>query len=234
MAQGNIYDFDQNKSLLVSDYDVMARQLVPGYEAIFDMILAWLKRRLPDPSSLLIVGAGGGTELSVFGREKRWKMTGVDPSAEMLNTAKSKLGALALSDQVQLFQGTVDSLSNTISYDAATAVLVMHFLPDDESKLAFLKAIRQRLKDEAPLFIVTFCGERKTESFNQMLSAWKAHGIQAGADQTFVEKQVEKLLLNLPFISENRTLELLQEAGFPKVIQFYKALTYSGWTAFKS
>ncbi|MDM9382686.1 class I SAM-dependent methyltransferase [Chlorogloeopsis sp. ULAP01] len=234
MAQANLFDFDKNKSLPVSDYDVKARQLVPGYEAIFNIMFAWLQQRLPDRANLLIVGVGGGMELSVFGCETQWKMTGVDPSTEMLSAAASKVEALGLSERVELIQGTVDDVPKTALFNAATSILVMHFLPDDGSKLSFLKLINQRLESGSPLFLVDFCGERNSEQFNQIFSAWKCHAIHAGVPAEFIEEQSEKILPNLPFVPERRVTELLSEAGFTKIVQFYKALTYNGWMAIKS
>jgi len=234
MPQENFFDFDKNKSLPISDYDVKARQLVPGYEVIFNLMVAWLQQRLPARANLLIVGAGGGTELSIFGSKTQWKMTGVDPSTEMLNAAASKVEALGLSERVQLIQGTVNDVPTTALFNAATSILVMHFLPDDGSKLSFLKLINQRLESKAPLFLVDFCGERNSEQSNQLFSAWKSHAIQAGVPTEFIEEQSEKILPNLPFVPERRITELLSEAGFTEVVQFYKALTYNGWMALKS
>lgn len=42
--QEKLFDFDTNKSLLVSDYDTRTRQFASGYEAIFNMVLAKLGR----------------------------------------------------------------------------------------------------------------------------------------------------------------------------------------------
>ncbi|MCU0532473.1 MAG: class I SAM-dependent methyltransferase [Hydrococcus sp. Prado102] len=234
MDRENLFDFDKNKSLPVNDYDIKARQLVPGYEAIFNIVLAFLRQRLPEQANLLIVGAGGGTELSVFGRSSQWQMTGVDPSAEMLSAASSKLEALDLSERVRLIQGTVDDVPSATSFNAATSILVMHFLPDDGSKLSFLKSIHKRLESRSPLFLVDFCSERNPEQFNRIFSAWKSHAIHAGVPVEFIEEQSEKILPHLPFVTEKRTTELLNEAGFAEIVQFYKALTYVGWMAIKS
>jgi hypothetical protein len=72
MTQNNPFDFGKNKSLPVSDYEIRARQLVPGYEAIFKIMLAILRQRLTEQARLLIVGPGGGTELDLFGRGSQW------------------------------------------------------------------------------------------------------------------------------------------------------------------
>lgn len=84
-------------------------------------------------------------ELVKFGqRNLAWQMLGVDPSSNMLAIAKDKIQRYNLSQRVQLFHGFTQGLPSTPLYDAATCILVMHFLPDDGSKL--LSAISSVVK----------------------------------------------------------------------------------------
>jgi tRNA (cmo5U34)-methyltransferase len=234
MTQENPLDFDRNKSLPVNNYDAKIRHLVPGYEVIFNVILALLHQKLPQQANLLIVGAGGGNELSVFGHGSQWQLTGIDPSAEMLNAATRKVEALGLSERVRLIQGTLEDVPLTTLFNAATSVLVMHFLPDDGSKLSFLKSIHQLLESGSPLFLVDFGGEKGSEQFEQILSAWKFHAVHTGAPLEFIEEQLEKVIPNFMVIPEERVIELLREAGFTEIVLFYKVLMFSGWVAIKA
>jgi tRNA (cmo5U34)-methyltransferase len=233
MTQENLLDFDKNKSLPVSNYDIKIRYLVPGYETIFNLMLALLHQKLPEQASLLIVGAGGGSELSVFGRGSQWQFTGFDPSSEMLSAASSKVEALGLSERVCLIQGTLADVPAT-TFNAATCVLVMHFLPDNGSKLLLLKSIHQRLESGAPLFLVDLGGERGSEQFEQILAAWKFHAISTGAPVEFIEEQLEEVIPHFAVVPEKRAVELLNEAGFTEIMPFYKALMFSGWMAIKT
>lgn len=233
MTQENLLDFDQNKSLPVSDYDGKIKYLVPGYETIFSIMLALLHQKLPEQASLLIVGAGGGSELSVFNRNSRWQLTGVDPSTEMLSAASSKVEALGLSERVCLIQGTIEDVPET-TFNAATCVLVMHFIPDDGSKLLLLKSIYERLESRAPFFLLDLSGESGSEQFEQTLAAWKFHAISTGAPVEFIEEQLEKIIPHFAVVPENRAVELLYEAGFTEIMPFYKALMFSGWMAIKA
>jgi tRNA (cmo5U34)-methyltransferase len=234
MTQENLLDFDKNKSLPTINYDGKIRYLVPGYETIFTVILALLHQKLSEQANLLIVGAGGGSELSVFGRGSQWQFTGVDPSTEMLSSASTKVETLGLSERVCLILGTLDDVPATPLFNAATSILVMHFLQDNGSKLSFLKSIHQRLERGSPLFLVDLGGERGSEQFAQILSAWKFHAISTGAPVEFIEEQLEKVIPHFAVIPENRVVELLNEAGFIEVMPFYKALMFSGWMATKA
>ncbi|BAY86692.1 hypothetical protein NIES267_62030 [Calothrix parasitica NIES-267] len=86
MTQQNI-DFDKNAPIAGSEYDEMARLVLPGYEAMHQMALACLRAKLPDEANLLVVGAGTGMELVKFAEgNSNWKILGVDPSEN--NTAR--------------------------------------------------------------------------------------------------------------------------------------------------
>ena len=129
MDQENFFDFDRNESLPVSDYDLRIRQVVPGYEAIFNMVMAMLNQSLSQHGKILIVGAGNGTEICVFAHQSEWQMIAVDPSEKMLEIASSKVASLDLSQRVQLIKGTVSDIPETTICDVATSILVMHLLP---------------------------------------------------------------------------------------------------------
>ena len=146
-------DFDSNPPVATSEYDQLAQMALPGYDAMHTMALSFLRSHLPEKADLLIVGAGSGMELVKFGKgNPQWQMLGVDPSSNMLAIAQQKIAQHGLSERVKLFQGYTHSLHATPVYDAATCILVMHFVPDDGSKLALLQSIAQRLKSSALLF----------------------------------------------------------------------------------
>lgn len=228
------FDFDQNKAVAAADYDETVRRFVPGYDALLRMVLALLEQRLSNVASLLIVGAGSGNELGLFGRSSpHWQMTGVDPSAKMLHIAASKIDALGLGARATLINGYVDDLPLNPGFDAATSLLVMHFLPDDGGKLAFLQEIGKRLKQGATLLLVDCCGDCNSEEFDQIAAAWNDYGIRAGISAEKMAEIFSRTTKQLPYVSEKRVMELLNQAGFSQTTQFYKAFMFTGWIAIK-
>ena len=102
-----------------------------GYDASHAMAVVLLRDRIGEHGRILVLGAGGGFELSVFAREcQRWTFTGVDPSVEMLRQANVKLETVGASGRVSWVQGTVEN-SPRDPLDAATAFLVLNFVEDD-------------------------------------------------------------------------------------------------------
>ncbi len=225
-------DFDKNAPMAGSEYDDMARQALPGYEAMHQMTLACLWAKLPDAANLLVVGAGTGMELVKFGKANfNWQVLGVDPSENMLAVAKDKIQQYGLSEQVKLFQGYTNDLPDTPIYDAATSILVMHFIPDDGGKLAFLESIAKRIKSFSTFILVDVFGEKGTDDFQDMISLMKKFWEETGISEVKKAEILETMENGVYPISERRVLELLQQAGFNQVMRFYTGLWVGGWMA---
>ncbi len=227
-------DFDNNAPIAGNEYDDMAPSVLPGYEAMHQMVLACLRAKLPGEANLLVVGAGTGMELIRFGKgNSKWQILGVDPSENMFAVAKDKIQQNDLSEQVKLFQGYTNDLPETSIYDAATSILVMHFIPDDGEKLAFLKSIYSRMKSSSIFILVDVFGEKGTDDFREMISLVKRFWEETGITEAKKAEILETMEKGVYPISENRVLELLEQAGFSKVMRFYTGLWVGGWMAVK-
>ncbi|MEL6462045.1 MAG: class I SAM-dependent methyltransferase [Cyanobacteria bacterium J06621_15] len=80
MNKQNI-DFDKNAPIAGTEYDDMAPLVLPGYQAMHQMVLACLRAKLSDEANLLVIGAGTGMELVQFAKSNsKWQVFGVDPS----------------------------------------------------------------------------------------------------------------------------------------------------------
>lgn len=121
---------------------------IPGYQLqyeLMDTLLTALLAQLTNPG-LLIVGAGGGQEILQLGRaHPDWTFSGLDTSQGMLLTAQQRLEAADLMDRVQLHHTEISSWNSSRQYDAATCMLVLHFVEGRENKLAMLRSIAGRL-----------------------------------------------------------------------------------------
>jgi tRNA (cmo5U34)-methyltransferase len=228
-------DFDTNPPVATNEYDNMAQIALPGYEAMHTMALSCLKAHLSETAHLLIVGAGTGMELVKFGQgHSNWQMLGVDPSAHMLSIAQDKIQHHGLTKQVKLFQGYIHDLPAIPLYNAATCILVMHFLPDDGSKLALLQSISQRLKPSAAFVLVDVFGEKGTRELEQMISLLKVFWEEMRMQPERMVQLVETFNKGVYPIPEARELELLQQAGFGNIIRFYTGFWVGGWVATKN
>jgi tRNA (cmo5U34)-methyltransferase len=215
---------------VVSSYAENAARMVPGLRDLPMMAGALLAERAPANARILVLGAGGGLELKALAEMRAdWHFDGVDPSAEMLQLARTTLGPLR--SRARLHEGYIDSAPMG-PFDGATCLLTLHFLPRSE-RLQTLKAIHQRLKAGAPLVVVhhSFPGEGAEQE--KWLKRNAAFAIASGMPATQAENMLT-LKERLPVLTPQQDAELLDEAGFRDIDLFYCAFTFKGWVAYKT
>jgi tRNA (cmo5U34)-methyltransferase len=224
-------DFDNNPTVPTSEYDEIARIVLPGYEPMHTMALSILKSHLPKTANLLIVGAGTGMELIHYSQSNpKWSFLGIDPSANMLEIARTKIEQHNLSERITLQQTYTHELALAPLYDAATSILVMHFIPDD-GKLAFLQSIAQRLKQGAPFILVDIFAKKGAAEFEQIITYIQSYWEEIGRPEANRKEMLATFEKGIYPVEEARVYELLQQAGFTNVIKFYTGLWVGGWVA---
>ena len=135
----------------VARYTEGPPRMVPGFFDLHRMATLLLAECVPDNGSVLVVGAGGGLELKTFAQaQPSWTFHGVDPSAEMIRLAMNTLGSL--NSRVWFHERIIDAAPSG-PFDAATCLLVMHFL-DRNERLRTAVEVHRRLKSGAPFVIV--------------------------------------------------------------------------------
>jgi tRNA (cmo5U34)-methyltransferase len=226
----NTFDFDQNPTL-TDNYDRGPRWFIPGYDASHAMAAVLLRDRIGEVGRILVIGAGGGIELSVFAREASgWSFTGVDPSAAMLSRAKQKIDEAGATERVSLIRGTAEDAPRE-AFDAATAFLALHFVPDDGARLRALREIHARLKHGAPFLMINGCADTKSPRFaeDQRLNA--AFARRNGAPEEIIDAALRMQRENAHVLPPEREEALLAEAGFRDLRLFYVGMWVFGWIA---
>ncbi len=224
--------FDRDRA---NQYNLDIRKAIPGYESLHGMAQSLLQSNLSKSARLLVIGSGTGMELINYCQQNpKWSLTGVDPSAAMMIIAKDELVAQSLLDRVNLHTGYVDTLPETEPMDAATLMLVMHFLPDDGSKLQLLKDTACRLRSGAQLVLADLHGDKSLPYFAKLKKAWKSFYFSQLDNKSRVEAETNfqtSIDNSIFFVTEARIIELLQTAGFNQVTKFYNAFLFGGWIA---
>jgi tRNA (cmo5U34)-methyltransferase len=200
---------------------------VPGYADLHRMAMLLLAETAPETANMLVYGAGGGLELNAFAQlQPGWSLTGVDPSAAMLDLARDVLGPLITG--VILQQGFIDD-APVGPFDGATCLLTMHFL-DRAARLHVLRQLRLRLKPGARLVIAHHSCAAGGDA-----QSWIARSI-AFADTSRNDLQAARasagaMVSVLPILSSGDEEALLQEAGYMDISLFYAAFSFRGWVA---
>lgn len=199
---------------------------VPGWADMIRMTDLLLTERAPDDANVLVVGAGGGLELKHLAQaHSGWRFVGVDPSHEMLKLAHTMLGPLT--DRVMLQQGYVDGAPEG-PFDAATCLLVLHFVPLNERQ-RLLVEVKRRLRPGAPFVVVHLSFPQSPAERAAWLGRYAAFIASSGVDLTKARAGAAAVGERLSIVSPQDDERMLMEAGFTGVQLFYAGLAFRGW-----
>lgn len=205
--------------------DGPARQ-VPGLAGLHRMAHVLLAERAGDEAAILVLGAGGGLELAAFAAARPfWRLTGVDPSPEMLAQARRVVAPHA--NRIRLVQGYAADAPDG-PFDGAACLMTMHFIPEAE-RLSALRELRARLRPGAALVIAhhSFAPEEAARWLDRYASFAAASGIASDKARAAARAISERL----PILSPAHEQELLRVAGFGEMELFYAAFSFRGWVA---
>jgi tRNA (cmo5U34)-methyltransferase len=185
--------------------------------------------RAPEQAQILVVGAGGGVELTVFAdAHPEWRFVGVDPSRPMLELAEAALGPRMA--RVDLHHGYIDTAPEG-PFDGATCLLTMHFVAIEE-RSAMLKDIARRLKPGAPFVMAHLSFPQAEDERALWLSRYAAFAIASGVDPEAARGAATAIGSKLPLLGPETEEALLEEAGFTGARLFYAGLAFRGWLAY--
>jgi tRNA (cmo5U34)-methyltransferase len=203
-------------------------RMVPGFADMQRMCLLLLAENAPPDARILVLGAGGGLELEVFAQAQAlWQFDGVDPSAEMLALAHTRLHDHL--HRVRLHQGTI-AVAPPGPFDAACCLLTLHFLARDERRRT-LAEVRRRLKPGAPFVAAHFSFPQDAAVRGRWLARCTDFAILSGIDPDKARAREKGLGAQLPILSPQDDEAVLREAGFSGIELFYAALGFRGWVA---
>ncbi|AIQ17610.1 hypothetical protein H70357_13795 [Paenibacillus sp. FSL H7-0357] len=220
----------------VQHYETTIAAKIPGYPLLYDIMEQLLSAHLggETPADLLIVGAGGGQELITLGAQhEHWRLTGIDLSTAMLELARQRMQRTELAAEITLQQSTVDELDKNKLFDAATCMLVLHFVKETGQKQRMLEEIHSRLKEGAILVVATLSGDVRSIPGSLPLKAWKKHmlaGGISGQECEWFEHSIGETSFPIP---EHELLALLASSGFSGVTRFFSSYLIDGWFAVK-
>lgn len=217
-----------------SDPEAVARyaegppRLVPGFASLHRMTMLLLAERAPRDARILVLGAGGGLEMKAFAEaQPGWTFDGVDPSAEMLTLAERTMGPLA--SRARLHRGVIDDAPEG-PFDAATALLTLHFIPREDRRHT-LEEMHRRLKPGAPLVIAHLSFPQQEGERELWLSRYAEFAIASGVEPEKARAGSVAIGERLNILSPDEEEAVLRKAGFTGVSLFYAGLAFRGWVA---
>lgn len=203
-------------------YNQFVETWIPNYHYFINNLPKLLSET--ENKNLLVVGCGTGNEIECFAHAtEHWKITGIDPSPEMIKQAVQKLNNF---DKITLIEGLVDNLDKSNKYGAATLLLVLHFMEDNGTKLNLLKSISERLEFGAPLVLLDITGNKTQIKENLEILRLL---LPKNLDRDDIKNRLHRIENELNAVSEERLGQLLTEAGFDAPLRFFQTSIYMGW-----
>lgn len=216
----------------VGTYTDRPPRVVPGYDAMQRMATILLAEHVPDDGKVLVLGAGGGLELRTFAQtHSGWTFDGVDPAREMLRLAEETLGPLL--SRVRLHEGYVDD-APAGPFDGATSLLTLQFLDPDERRRT-AEQVRERLRPRAPFVVAHFSFPYQSDDERQLwLSRYAAFARAGGIDAATIATGLAAIDAQLHILTPDEDVQVLRDAGFTDIRQFYAGFTFCGWVGYAS
>lgn len=223
-------DISRFENERAENYDDLIKVAIPTYEYLMKTMPVYLGQNLSktSPIELLIAGCGTGNEALCFLEdEKNWKITGVDPSPDMVGIARKKLRGY---NDCRLMVGQVKGLPEGHKFDAATLSLVLHFLKDNGPKQLLLNDISARLKKGAPFLIMDMFGDK--DEIRTKLSML-ASTLPSSFSSQEIKERSQRILEEINYVKEDRFRDLLKHAGFSEPLRYHQTLMYGAWLCYK-
>lgn len=203
-------------------YNQFVETWIPNYNYFLDRLPKLLSETIQ--KDLLVVGCGTGNEIERFTQiTERWEITGIDPSPEMIKLANEKLQDYG---NITLIKGLLADTDIEKKYNAATLLLVLHFLEDNGNKLALLKDISERLVSGATFVMLDITGNKKQIEENLKVLRLL---LPDGLEEEQIHNRINRIENELFSVSEERLSELCIEAGFEPPLRFFQSAIYKGW-----
>jgi len=220
-------NFDKESA---ATYAARPARKVPGFDSLHRMVSMLLAERAPKDARILVLGAGGGLELTALAdAHPGWSFDGIDPSPDMLQLARHTSAAHA--ERVQLIQAYIDGAPDG-PYDGATALLTFHFIPR-EQRLATLQHIYRRLKPGAAFTLAHISFAQTEPERSQWIARHVGYSAAPGADPAQLQEACDTIRAKLTILAPEEEEAMLRQAGFTGVSLFYAGLSFRGWVACK-
>jgi tRNA (cmo5U34)-methyltransferase len=214
-----------------NEYDKKFEKISAMRDALH-LITAAVLTELPTNAHILCVGAGTGLEiLALANRFPGWKFTAVEPSLPMLEVCRRRMESLGMADRCEFHGGYLNSLPATSPFDAATSLLVSHFILDQDARRQYFQEISKRLKPNVLLVNADLSAGVDPSAYEDLMKVWMRLMIMADMPPDNVEKLRAAYSKDVSLLPAEEVREIIASSGFEKPTQFLQTGLIHAWYA---
>lgn len=212
-----------------SAYDKRWAKLAPIRDSL-DLFIRAILYELPANARILCVGVGTGAELINLAQAfPSWQFTAVEPAIAMLDICRQKVEESGITSRCTFHAGYLDSLPILKEFDAATCLVVSHFIMEKEERRNFFNQIALRLRLQGYLISSDIAYDMSTSDYQSLLDVWLRMMKSAELPEEDVEKMRAAYGRNVAVLPPQEVASIIASAGFDPPVLFYQNLLIHAW-----
>ena len=218
--------FDQKAA---SSYDKRWAKLAPIRDSLNLFIRAILSE-LPVDAQILCVGVGTGSELINLAQAfPQWQFTAVEPAIPMLDICRQKAEKHGITSRCTFHEGYLDSLPLSDLFDAATCLVVSHFIIQKDERRNFFNQIALRLRPQGYLINSDLVSDISTSNYQSLLEVWLRMMKSAELPEEDIKKMIDGYGRDVAVLPPQEVASIITSAGFDTPVLFYQNLRIHAW-----
>ena len=218
--------FDQQHA---SSYDKQFAKLAPVRDAL-NLLMRMVLSKLPADARILCIGVGTGKELIDLAQAfPQWRFTAVEPAAPMLDICRQRAEECGVLSRCTFHEGYLDSLPKSDSFNAATSLLVSHFLQQIEERRQFFRQIAARLCPGGYLVNADIASDMSTSAHKSLFEVWMQTLKYAEMPAEQVEKFRASFGQDVAVLPPQEVESIIASSGFDAPVLFLQTLFIHAW-----
>ena len=218
--------FDEKRA---SSYDSQYAKLASLTDTLH-LLMRVVLSDLPARANLLCVGVGTGSEMLFLAREfPEWQFSAVEPAAPMLDICRQRAADAGIEARCTFHEGYLETLPPSPPFDAATSILVSHFIVDLEEQHAFHRQIAERLCPSGPFVTAALVADPSAPSSPSLLDVWMQMQKYAGISPEQINAMRGSYGRAFAVQSPKEVEAIIASSGFSAPVLFFQALLIHAW-----
>ena len=212
-----------------SAYDNRWAKLAPIRDSL-ELLIRAILSELPIDAQILCVGVGTGSELINLAQAfPQWQFTAVEPATAMLDICRQRAEEHGITSRCTFHEGYLDSLPLSDWFDAATCLVVSHFIIQKEERRNFFNQIALRLRPQGYLINSDLVSDMSTSNYQSLLEVWLRMMKSAELPEEDIKKMIDGYGRDVAVLPPQEVASIITSAGFDPPVLFYQNLLIHAW-----